>query len=153
MHSGLASNFIQEIYYRIGSLNCWNRRCWYGIDTGPTKLHELMTWHCITLYCCITTTVGKSLTQLYIRINNCINCHRHPIYRKVLPAWVRIVNTLWIDIFRSICCIPIWRVHKSLLVTVRNWLLVAKTSNVASLTKLRMHFVFQIVNLLSKVPF
>lgn len=84
----------ENIACRIRCLNCWNRWSWNGIDTRPTKLHELMTWHCITLYCCITMTAGKSLTQLAIRINRCINSPRHPIYLKVLLAWVRIVNTL-----------------------------------------------------------
>lgn len=85
---------LKKITSRIWGRNSWNRSRRHCIDTGPTKLYYLMTWHCISWQRSIIMTSWDSLVQLTVRIHSCANCSRHAIYLKVLLISIRTVDTL-----------------------------------------------------------
>jgi len=88
-------SWTEDCTTRIWDLNGRHRWSCYCINIGPTIGHNLMTWYCITLHCCITMTARNSLTQLSIRINSCIHRTRHTVYLKVLLlTCIRVVHTL-----------------------------------------------------------
>lgn len=84
----------RKLACRIWHLKRGNRWSCYCTDTGPTKLHNLMTWHCIALHRGITLATWNTLTQLAIRVHSWVNRSRNTIYLKVLLTCIWIVNTL-----------------------------------------------------------
>lgn len=84
----------EKIAWMIRWLNAGNRSRCHSVNTRTTKLHNLVAWHWIILYWCITTSLNW-LAQLSIRIHGSTWCSRNSIQLKVLLTHVRVVKPLY----------------------------------------------------------